>query len=164
MKLYELSTQYKQLVDMLENANEDMLELVETINDTLDSITDSIEVKADSIAKMIRELEAEKEMVDSEVKRLADRSNKLEKQKDQLKAYLFQNMQTANMDKIKTALFSFTIRKNAPSVNVIDENLIPQEFIKLTPSIDKRSILERLKNKETIEGCALKQSQTLIIK
>jgi uncharacterized protein YukE len=117
MKLYELSTQYAQLVDMLNNTDSDMIELVETINDTLDSISDSIEIKADSIAKMIRQLEAEKEMIDAESKRLADRGAKLAKQKEQLKSYLFQNMQIVGQDKIKTALFSFTIKNNPPSVN-----------------------------------------------
>jgi len=161
MKLYELSTQYAQLVDMLEQVEEDMQE---ALKDTLDSIADSIEVKADSIAKMIRQLEAEKEMIDAECKRLADRGAKLSKQKDQLKAYLFENMQIAGQDKIKTALFSFTIRTNAPSVLVTNDQIIPSEFIKLTPSIDKRAILERLKAKDIVEGCEIQQTRSLMIK
>ena len=163
MKLYELSTQYAQLVDMLEQA-QDNIETVEAIRDTLDAITDSIEIKADNIAKVMRQLKAEKEMIDAEAKRLADRGAKLQKQHDQLKAYLFENMTMIGADKIKTALFSFTIKNNPPSVNVIDETLIPQEFIKLTPTIDKRSILELLKDKQEIAGVALQQTKSLTIK
>lgn len=163
MKLYELSTQYKQLVDMLEQA-QDNIETLEAIHDTLDAITDNIEIKADNIAKVMQQLKAEKEMIDAESKRLADRAAKLQKQHDQLKAYLFENMSVIGADKIKTALFSFTIRNNHPSVNVIDESLIPQEFIKITPSIDKKSILEQLKNGQEVAGAVLQQTKSLMIK
>lgn len=163
MKLYELSTQYTQLVDMLEQA-QDNLETLEVIHDTLDEITDSIEVKADNIAKVMQQIKAEKEMIDAETKRLADRGAKLQKQHDQLKSYLFENMSLIGIEKIKTALFSFTIRNNPPSVNVIDESLIPIEFIKFTPSIDKKSILELLKDKKEISGVALQQTKSLMIK
>lgn len=163
MKLYELSTQYTQLVDMLEQA-QDNFETLEAIHDTLNAITDSIEIKADNIAKVMQQLKVEKEIIDSECKRLADRGAKLQKQHDQLKAYLFENMSMIGADKIKTALFSFTIRNNPPSVNVIDESLIPQEFIKITPSIDKKSILEQLKGGQEVAGAILQQTKSLMIK
>lgn len=163
MKLYELSTQYTQLVDMLEQA-QDNIETLEAIHDTLDAITDNIEIKADNIAKVMQQLKAEKEIIDTEAKRLADRGAKLQKQHDQLKAYLFENMSMIGADKIKTALFSFTIRNNPPSVNIIDETLIPQEFIKLTTSIDKKSIMEQLKGGQEVTGVALQQTKSLMIK
>jgi hypothetical protein len=161
MKLYELSTQYAQLVDMLQSADEEMQV---AITDTLDAIADSIEVKAESIAKMMQQIKAEKDVIDAEIDRLSERSSKLKKQAESLKQYLQDNMLRIGADKIKTPLFSFTMRNNAPSVNIVDESLIPQEYIKLTPSIDKRAILERLKANETVEGCALQQTRSLMIK
>ena len=51
--LYELTDEYKQLLDMLEDDTVDP----EILKDTLEAVGGEIEVKADGCAKLIKELE-----------------------------------------------------------------------------------------------------------
>ena len=50
--LYELTDEYKQLLDMLEDETVDP----EILKDTLEAVDGEIEVKADGCAKLIKEL------------------------------------------------------------------------------------------------------------
>ena len=167
MKLYELSTQYKQLVDILEaaQAGEEAADL-EVIKDTLDAIGDAIEEKADSIARIMAELSGVELAISAELERLSKRASTIKKQKESLKSYLMAAMETAGKEKFKTNLYSYSIRNNAPSVQIIDESLIPAEYIrtKVETAPDKKVIAELLKQKIEVAGCALIQSRTVTIK
>ena len=70
--------------------------------------------------------------------------------------------------KFKTALFSFGIRKNPPSV-VIDEPYlenIPARFlIPQDPTVDKKAMKDALKAGEDLTGlCHLEQTESLSIR
>ena len=162
MKLYELSTQYAQVVDMLNEADQEQFEL---ITDTLESISDSIEIKADNIARMITQIEAEKAAIDAETKRLADRGAKLAKQKDSLKAYLHSCMTSAKIDKIKSNFFNISIRRSQ-AVEVLDQSIIPVELIstKTISTPDKIAIAKILKENGFVDGCILKINESLSIR
>lgn len=167
MKLYELSTQYRTLVDILEaaQAGEEATDL-EVIKDTLDAIGDAIEEKADSIARIMGELTSVELAISAEVERLSKRASTIKKQKESLKSYLMAAMETAGKEKFKTNLYSYSIRNNAPSVQIVDESLIPAEYIrtKVETAPDKKAIAELLKQKIEVAGCALVQSRTVTIK
>ena len=59
-----------------------------------------------------------------------------------------------------------TVRKNPASVDVLDENLIPSEYKKevVEVKVDKKAILADLKEGVVVEGAALKNSTSLMIK
>lgn len=164
MKLYELSTNYTQLVNMFEEAEEESQ--LESIFDTLTAIADEVESKADSIAKIMKQMELEQEMIEKEVNRLGQRVEKLKKNRKMLKAYLQEAMIATQKEKFKTDLFNFTIRNNAPSVEITNELEIPSEFIITTidQRIDRVLLLKALKDKQVISGATLKQSKSLVIK
>lgn len=51
---------------------------------------------------------------------------------------MFNSMEHLGKEKVKTPLFTVSIRNNAPSVNVLDEASIPKEFfIEQAPKLDK---------------------------
>ena len=159
VKLYELTHQYKQLQDMADDL--DPL----TLQDTLEAIEESIEDKAENTAKLIRSWEAEAKAIKEEEKRLADRRKALENRISNTKAYLFEQMEIAGLDKVKRPTLTVSIANNPPSVEVIDPDLIPSLFmIDQEPKIDKKAILEALKNGSEIDGCALKQDKGLRIR
>lgn len=164
MKLYELSTNYKQLVSMLENAEDD--ESLEMIVDTLESLNDAIEIKAEAIAKIIKQFEAEELMLETESKRLKERAEKINVQKNKLHLYLQQTMIDTGIEKFKTSLFNFSIRTNPPSVFIVNETEIPSYFIikKEVTQIDKKAISEMLKAGNLVAGCELARSRKLVIK
>jgi DNA repair exonuclease SbcCD ATPase subunit len=159
MKLYELAQNYAQLMEMAEEMESDALV------DTLEALQDAIEDKAENIAKLIKNLEADAKIIKEEEKRLAERRQSIEKKIERLKQYLQEQLEVAGLQKVKRPTITVAIQNNPPSVEIADEKLIPSEFMIPQPAkVDKRAILERLKNGEEIPGCSLKQTKGVRIK
>ena len=157
MNLYELSQNYLAVQDMdLEP---------ETLKDTLDSIEDAIEDKAENIAKLIRNLEADKKAFEEEEKRFKEKKQAADNRIKSLKLYLEDNMRLTGKTKFKAGFFSFAIQNNPPSVEVFDEALIPKQFLIAQPvKIDRAGIKELLKAGEEVPGAELKHSSGLRIR
>lgn len=159
MKLYELTENYAKLLEMAEEMDTD------AIVDTLEALQEAIEDKAENIAKLIRNLEADVKVIRDEEKRLAERRQVIENKVERLKSYLQEQLEIAGIDKVKRPTITVAIQKNPPSVDIIDETLIPADFLIPQPAkIDKKSILERLKNGEEVPGVVLKQTKGVRIR
>jgi transcriptional regulator of heat shock response len=159
MRLYDLTQSYLQVLEMAEDME------MEVLKDTLESIQDAIEDKAENLAKLIRCLEADAKILKEEESRLADRRKSFENRIASCKEYLQNQMEVAGLDKVKRPTVTVSIQSNPPSVEVIDESLIPSEYMVPQPSkIDKKSILTALKDGLVIEGCTMKQGKGLRIK
>lgn len=158
MNLYDLTGNWQKVYDM------DLDE--ETWFDTLTSIDEAIEDKAENIAKLIRSLDADVEAYNNEIKRLSDRKRVTENKIKSVKAYLQSNMEQLGKEKFKTELFSFGIQNNPASVDITNEQAIPVEFITVetVKKIDKRGLIQALKDGEDISGAELKQSRSLRIR
>ena len=79
MKLYELTDQYNQLLEMADcDIPEDVL------RDTLESISQEFDEKADSIACLIKDLDAEANAIRLEEVQLASRRKSRQKTADKL--------------------------------------------------------------------------------
>ena len=159
MKLYELARSYAELLDRAEEMES------EALVDTLASLQDAIEDKAENIAKFIRNLEADAKIIREEEQRLTERRRAIEAKVDKLKMYLQEQLETAGLQKVKRPTITVAIQANPPSVDVIDETLIPADFLIPQPAkVDKKSILERLKKGEAIPGVTLKQTKGVRIR
>lgn len=158
MKLYELAQNYARLMEMAEEMESDALV------DTLESLQDEIEEKAENIAKLVKNLEADAKIIKEEEQRLADRRRSIESKVTRLKEYLQQQLEVAGLQKVKRPTITVAIQANPPSVEIADEKLIPSEFMIPQYKVDKKSIMERLKNGEIIPGCSLKQTKGVRIK
>lgn len=73
MKLYELTSNFNQLQQMVEDGADP-----EVINDTLQSISEAIEDKVQGAALLIRNIEAQVEVIKGEENRLAERRKSFE--------------------------------------------------------------------------------------
>lgn len=157
MNLYELSQNYLAVQDMdLEP---------ETLKDTLDSIEETFEDKAENIAKLIRNLEADKKAFEEEEKRFKEKRQTADNRIKSLKLYLEDNMRLTGKTKFKTGVFNFAIQNNPPSVEVFDESLLPKQFLIAQPvKIDRAGIKELLKAGEEVPGAELKHSTGLRIR
>jgi hypothetical protein len=155
MNLYELSSNYAQLVELVEN---DEIEL-DMIADTLESIEDSIEVKVENIAKLIKNLEGEIEVFKKEEERLSSRRKTKENKVKWLKNYLLTSLELTKKDKIQAGTFTVRKQKNPPSIVIKDKSKIPEKFlIPQEPKEDKKAILEALKNGEQVDGVELAET------
>lgn len=156
MKLYELTGAFNQVADMLEYDSENA-----AIIDTLESIDLAIEEKADGYAKLIRNQEASSKAFDEEIKRMRERKQAVDNNVKRMKLSLQNAMVEIGKTKFKTDLFSFNIQKNQPSVEIVDESLIPDKFKKVTIEFDKTAIK---KAEEDVPGVEIKQSESLRIR
>lgn len=154
-KLYELAEQYKVLEEMLYDGEvEEQL-----IWDSLEEIDAEIEEKADNYAKIIKDMNADVEMLKKEEERLYYRRKALENRSKGLKDRLEENMRFMGKTKFKTALFSFSIQRNGGKQPLeITENLsdIPMKFlVQQDPVPNKEAIREYLAD-HTVEWAELR--------
>jgi len=148
MKLYELTGQYEEIINLLYDGETDE----QTIMDTLESIDGEIEDKADNYAKIIKNMLADAESVKKEEERLHTRRKTLENKVKWLKETLKANLEFIGKTKFKTELFSFSVSKNGGKQPLtITENIdeIPGKFlIQQNPLPNNEAIRELLADKE----------------
>lgn len=164
MNLYELTDNLVALLDMMEDPDVD----VDVVLDTADMIEMDFNDKADAYGKVIATVNSDIAAIANEEKRLAARKSAMVNKVARLKDHLQKAMEATGKTKFKTALFSFGIQNNPPSV-VIDEAdvyKLPEDFLRYrTPEVDKKKILEALKDGADLRGVAhLEQTQSLRIR
>lgn len=160
MKLYEIAETYNNITDLLgeETDNEGLLLALDQIDDEFDS-------KVENIVKLMKSLDGNIIALKEEEKRLASRRKALENKQKGMKEYIENMMLVTNKKKVQTTLFTVAMQKNKASVDIIDEDLIPEGYKEIitTTKIDKKKLYEDLKENE-IDGVALKQSESLRIR
>ena len=134
--LYELTGQYLELLEMLE---EDDGTEEQVIRDTLEGIDGELEIKADNYAKIIRELSEEAKKFETEKKRLEARQAMLENRVKMLKDNLFRTMKETGKTKFKTDLFSFGIQRTGgvQPMEIIPDIPVPAEYCRMEPDSTK---------------------------
>lgn len=158
--LYELKSEYIQLREMAGDPDISP----EALRDTMEAINGELEDKADGYAKVIRELEAEEAGLDTEIKRLQARKSAVSGNKGRIKNALESAMRETGKLKFKTALFSFGIQKNPPSVAILSENIPLDYLVVPEPQPDKKRILAELKAGATFDWAELRQTEALRIR
>lgn len=160
MKLYELALSYLEVQNLIEEGAS-----IEAVQDTLEAISEAIEVKAENVAKLIKSIDAECEVIKVEEKRLADKRRALENKQKHLKQYVQQQLELAGIKKVKSPLFTISIQKNPASCYIPDETLISDEYkIPQPPKVDKDTIKKLLNDGKVVEGAGLKQTESLRIR
>jgi hypothetical protein len=163
IKLYELTAQYQELLDLIESG-----EIEEDVGkDTLEAINDAIETKVVNIAKVIKHLEYDTMIVKVEKDRMAIKQKSIERNRDNLKNYLYEQLLLIKDNKVKTPTITVSLKKNPPAVEVDDVNLIPNEYFIVIPEdkkLDKDSVKKAIKDGEEVPGARLVQGMSVNIK
>ncbi|WP_228865549.1 siphovirus Gp157 family protein [Staphylococcus lugdunensis] len=158
--LFELSTNYQQIYNLISEQENELI-----LKDTLASINDALENKADSYVAIIKSLETDNKAIDEEIKRLRQRKSTNENGIKRLKESLQQAMEETGKEKFKTALNSYSIAKNPPTLYVQEENSIPKEYyIEQEPKLNKTELLKAVKDGLEIKGVELKQNRSLRVR
>lgn len=161
-KLYELAEGYKNIQALLDNP--DIPE--EIVIDSLTSINEDFEDKAESIAKLLKSMEADVKAFKEEEIRLSSRRKALENRIGGLKTYLESYMRSVDKPKFKGKLFTFSIQKNKPSVDISNIESIPIEYIEVeeVKKVDKKKILADIQEGKEVPGASVKVSESLRIR
>lgn len=160
MTLYELTDEYKTLLEMAEDPDVDE----QTLADTMEAIGGEIEDKADGYACVIRQMEYDAAAIDAEIKRLTNRKRTAENNIKRMKENLQNAMVTTGKVKFKTPRFSFSFRKSE-AVIVTDESLVSHDYLKpQPPKIDLVEIKKALKDGFHFDWAHIEERQSLQIR
>ena len=158
--LFDLSTDYQQVYDLIAEQEDEQI-----LKDTLASINDAIEDKADGYVAVIKTLEGDNKAIDEEIKRLRQRKTSNQNGVKRLKESLQAAMEQTGKEKFKTALNTYSIANNPPSIEVVNESLIPKSYwVEQAPKLNKKEILSDIKNGVEIKGAEVVQTRSLRVR
>lgn len=152
-----------QLCEIAEDTDVD----AQVFEDTLAGIEAELEVKADAYAVILTNLDNDVEKIDKEIERLTKMKKTLKSRSDFLKRNLTNTMLLMDKKKFKTDIHSYSISKNAPLLNILDEAKIPEKYmVAQEPKLDRKALLSDVKaNPEEFNGIAeTKQTESLRIR
>ena len=175
--LYDLTDQYRQLVDAV-----DQEDSAEAFTVALSTIKDEFNAKVIALAKVIQQFNAEADVYATEAKRLQERAQARTNRVAWLKDYLKQNMADAGIKSVRGDLVDVRLQDSPPSVDVYNEErlgpewkrarlalplaLVPEELIGMASvEVDKRGILDWIKaGNEAPDGAVVTRSQHIRIR
>ena len=158
-KLYELTEAYVELLSQIEDCETEAEE--EQIIIMLNQISDDIARKADAIARMVRNLTAESEGYDVEIKRMQKRKKTTDNMIQRLKDHIMFSMGIAGATELHTTIGKWRLQKNPPKAVVLDESKIPEEYyMEQPPKLMTSLILQNWRDTGEIpEGCDIVQTE-----
>lgn len=161
--LYQLVSQYRELQQLdAEDVDE------KTLRDTLEALGGELEVKAANVAMFCQNLDAFAATIEEVAKRMKDRAVRVQRRADGVRDYLQTMMEAAQITKIEAPEFTLCIKLNPPSLVILPDAKIPDEFMVRPPAPaphpDKIAIKAALKLGRVVDGCRLEQGQRLDIR
>jgi hypothetical protein len=158
--LYELTGNYKTLLDLAGSMDADELE---TFNDTLEAVLGEIEVKADGYAVVLAEIEGRINTVNREIGRLEAIESSLSNTRRRMIDRLKTAMEDIGKKEIKTDLHRFKIVGNGGKQPLdINEGCVPEEYLKteVKQVPDKDKIRKALESGECLTFAHLEDRGT----
>lgn len=163
--LYEITRELVFLDNYEEPQEQNGEDRLELFRQALDNLNMKFLDKVTNIVKFIKNIEAHREAVAAEAKRLSDRKRSLDNRIEWLKNYVKSCMEATQSEKIKYSLFTISVGKSQPSVEVVDIEKVDAQFIKIKKEVDKTKILEQMKATGVIpDGVNILHGTHLIIR
>ena len=157
MKLYDLTGALLEIQTMLEEGVPE-----EQLTDTMTQITESFNDKAVGVISIIKNMDGFINNLKAEEERLRSKRASTEKKIAFLKSYLIENMVSSGLKKAGNDILSARVIAGKPMLNLVNEDLIPDDFrtITVVSAIDKKGLLAKLKEGEFVEGAEIGTSKT----
>lgn len=158
LTLYEIDQQIVKAIELGYDP-----ETGEILDDTaLRDLEMARDEKIENICLFIKDLKAESAAIKAEKESLDERQRASDRKAESLSNYL---QVMLNGEKFKSAKCAVSYRK-VSSVQIIDENMIPEELKRKKVIIepDKKAIKERIKEGFEIAGARLEERQSMSIK
>jgi hypothetical protein len=164
LSLYQIAGEFRDAADKLAELGMDE----QTFKDTLESLGGDLEEKCKNTAFVVRNLEAAAAQISAAIKDMSVRAEQLEKNAERVRQYLLDNMIFAGVKKLETPYFVLTVRENPPKVVVDDEKKIPSEYFSEPviplPKLDKKLVVQAIKDGFTVAGVHVERGMSLQIK
>ena len=162
MQLYEISNQYQEAFNQLQEMELDE----QTISDSLSLIQDDFDSKAINVASFIKNLEVDIKAMKEAEEAIYARRKAAENKIDNIKEYLKSNMERCGSTYIHHTQFDIKIKKCPHYLEVLNEVNVPSNYFNTVTvtNLDKVRLKEDIKNGANVEGCSLIQKNRLEIK
>ena len=158
MNIFEMTVMANELYELLTSGEIDE----QTFNDTLEAM--GTEEKLESYCKVIRQLEADAEMLKAEKERIEKKKKTVDASIDRMKKAVIDFMKASGSTKSTAGTFTVSL-STSKAVNILDESKVPVRFlVEQAPKIDKSSIRAELMSGAEIEGCELQVSEGVRIR
>lgn len=162
LTIYQIEQSYNQLAEeLIENGGE----LSPSLAEALAITEEQLQNKSVAYSFVIKQMDADIDIIDAEIKRLQALKKQREKASEYLKERIKHAMDTFQIDEIKTPLVKINFRKSE-TVEVDDVNQLPAAFkvVKVTEQADKAAIKAALKDGVEVTGCRIETHRNLQIK
>ena len=138
--LYQITSAFPKLMEQDDISEEDKKEIEK-------ELTQILKQKSNGVIGYAKNLELTIKAMKEEEDRLGETRKKLEKRLNHFKDYVIECMARNNLTKIDTDLGSLTLAKSPISVEIINENEVPEQFKTqvITTKIDKKAITDNFK-------------------
>lgn len=159
LTLYNITNKFTEIMEKAESG-----ELTEQeYNELGEELAKELQNKSSNIIGYIRNSELLIEAMKAEEKRIADLRKNGENRIDKFKQYVKENMERLGLNKIPTELGTLSISKNPMSVEIENEEEIPERFKQeiVTTKIDKTMLKNYFKDTgEVIPGVKFIDNKT----
>ncbi len=165
--LYELPEKLEALLEDV--VDKDTGEITPEAQAQLDRITDQAEDVACDIAAYMKNLEAERGAVETEMKKLQIRERSLKRRIDWLKEYLATHLASMGLEgkKLQDGRVRITWNKTS-SIEIYDPVALPgylyNEPKPVAPTPDKRRIKELIDDGQTVPGARVNTKKYVVVK
>ena len=157
MKLYEIAGELETINRELDESGG---ELTPFLEQKIDSLQLALQVKGENIGKWVKNIDTWEDGIDAEIEKLRAKKRSAGNLKERLKSYLKVCMETAGVQKVESPAATARIQKNPPSLDITDQDKIPAKFLIVKYDIDKKALLDALKNGEIIAGAEIVTDRT----
>ena len=158
LSLYNIKNKF---IELFEKAESEEL-TQEEIQEQGKELALALKSKSANVIGYIRNAELTTDAIENEIERLTNIKKTIENKTVRFKEYVKANMEGLGIEKIETELGTLVIAKNPASVEILDENLIADEYKKekINVSIDKTAIKNALKAGKEVQGVRLVEDKT----
>jgi hypothetical protein len=152
----------KEIEDVLWKVQDLEGELPPELEEKLNALSGDFDQKIERCLAAWKELISLAEIQKAEARRLTKLAKRNEVEAEWLREYVKRNMETMRKTEHRGPLFPARICNTNPSVTVFDEEKIPGDYWITTETrkLDKRTLLDDLKQGMPISGCKLITEQT----
>jgi len=160
--IYQIEQSYNQLAEeLLDNGGE----LTPELSEKLAITEEQLQNKSVAYSFVIKQMDADIDTIDAEIKRLQNAKKQREKASEYLKERIKHAMELFNIDEIKTPLVKINFRKSE-TVEVDDVNKLPAPYkvVKVTEQADKAAIKAAIKDGVELPGCSIVEHRNLQIR
>lgn len=159
LSLYQITSAFPRMIEE-EMSEEDKKEVEK-------ELTELLQQKSQNLIGYTRNMELTIEAMKNEEERISKQRKTLENNLKKFRKYVKECMEQGGFTKIETQLGTLSIVKNSQSVEIYDENKVPDEYKTkvLEIKIDKKAIMKNFKETgEIVDGVNIKQDIGLRIK